>query len=221
MTPAVVLAAGTSSRYAGGNKLLADFQGLPLLVRTIALLLPAARPIVVVTGHDAARVRRCIRATFGQSGDIRLIHNSDYRDGMGGSLRLGVGALPPMAPRAFLCLADMPGVDARLLRRLKCAWRANLDIIRPVFQGRPGHPVLISRRLFPAFEALTGDQGARTIIAAVPEHRQQCVPWHAGCVLDTDTPAAMRVARLRFRHIHASFNRINGNTMRLRDGDDR
>lgn len=221
MTPAVVLAAGTSSRYAGGNKLLADFHGLPLLVRSIALLCPAARPIVVVTGHDAARVRRCIRAAFSHAPAIRLVHNSGYRDGMGSSLRLGVGALPAMAPRTFLCLGDMPGVDARLLRRLKCAWQSNLDIIRPVFQSRPGHPVLISRRLLPAFESLTGDQGARTIVDAVPEQRQKCVPWHAGCIIDTDTPAAMRRARLRFGHIQASFDHINGNTMRLRDGDDR
>lgn len=209
MTPAVVLAAGTSSRYAGGNKLLADVHGLPLVVRVVAGLRPAARPIVLVTGYQAHRVRRCLRLAFGRTAELRLIHNRHYRDGMAGSLKLGLGGLPSGTSKAFLCLGDMPGVDARLLRRLERVWRPELDFVRPVCRRRPGHPVLVSARLFAAFETLSGDRGARAVLAAVPARRQRRVPWHAGCIIDADTPAALRRAGLRLGRVGARFATIN------------
>ena len=55
---AVVLAAGLSRRMGGANKLLAEFDGEPLVARAVdAVLASRARPVVVVTGHEAARVR--------------------------------------------------------------------------------------------------------------------------------------------------------------------
>lgn len=209
MTPAIVLAAGLSSRYAGGNKLLADFNGWPLLVHVVARLRPAARPIIVVTGHKANRVRACLRRTFGPTARIRVVHNRRYRGGMASSLQTGIRALPAGASKAFLCLGDMPGVDARLLRRLNQSWQQDVDVVRPVCHGKPGHPVLISRRLFGAFETLSGDRGAQSILATLPAARQKRVPWHAGCIIDTDTPAALRRARLRLARIRASFDDIN------------
>lgn len=205
MTPAVVLAAGTSSRYAGGNKLLAEFDGQPLIVRVVARLQPAAHPIVIVTGHQASRVRRCLQQGFGNSGTFRFVHNRDYRAGMAGSLRLGVRALPSAATKAFVCLGDMPGVDARLLRRLCSAWAADVDVVRPVCRRRPGHPVLVSARLSAGFDTLSGDQGAKSILADIPEQRQRHVPWHAGCILDADTPASLRRAELQCRRIASSL----------------
>ncbi|HLQ85648.1 MAG TPA: nucleotidyltransferase family protein [Salinisphaeraceae bacterium] len=201
LLPVIVLAAGTSSRYGCSNKLLADFDGLPLLARVISMLQPAARPLIVVTGHQAQRVRRSMRQALGHVPHLRWVHNPHYRQGMASSLRLGINALPAEASKVCICLGDMPGVDARLLRRLQALWHPELDVVRPSCRSRPGHPVLLSARLFPALQALAGDGGAKSVVARVPAARRRQVPWHVGCILDTDTPAALRHARLQCRRI--------------------
>lgn len=198
-TPAVVLAAGLSSRYPVGNKLLAGFGGQSLMAHVIEQIMPAADPVIVVTGHQAGRLRQVLRQAFDHADKLHFVHNPSYRDGMAGSLRLGIAALPASAPKAFLCLSDMPGIDARLLQRLSRAWQPELDFVRPVCRKRPGHPVLVSRRLFTAFESLTGDAGAKPVLAQVPCERQRRIPWHEGCILDTDTPAALRRAQRHYR----------------------
>lgn len=203
MIPAIVLAAGTSSRYGGGNKLLADFDGQPLLVRSVARLQPARRPIIIVTGHQAGRVRHCLRPAFAHAANLRFVHNRQYREGMASSLRRGISALPVATAKAFLCLGDMPGIDTRLLHRLALAWQPNVDVARPVCRGKPGHPVLIHSRLFAAFETLSGDRGAKAILANVPAARQKRLPWHAGCLVDTDTPRMLRRTKLQLGHINS------------------
>lgn len=196
-TAAVVLAAGRSSRYPGRNKLLQPVEGLPMVVRVVAVLRAAACPVVVVTGHQATRVRAALRQAFIAAPAIRHVHNQRYAQGMASSLQVGIRALPNGVTKAFLCLGDMPGVDAHLLRRLQQTWRPGLDVVRPVCRRRPGHPVLVSARLFPAFASLSGDCGAKPVLATVPPERCQRVAWHAGCIMDTDTPAALRNVQLR------------------------
>lgn len=213
MIPAIVLAAGTSSRYGSRNKLLTRFNDRPLLVHSVGQLRPAARPIIVVTGHQAGRIRHCLRQAFGPSAHIRCAHNAAYRDGMAGSLRRGIAALPAATTKVFLCLGDMPGVDAPLLRRLALAWQPQLDVVRPMWRGRPGHPVLIHARLFAALARLSGDRGAKAVLAGVPAARQKRVPWHAGCLIDTDTPNRLRRAELQTAHINSrlgSLDTVNG-----------
>lgn len=205
MTPVIVLAAGLSSRYHGGHKLLARFGGQPLIAHVVAQLRPATRPVIVVTGYRAARVRSCLQQRFGGAAKLRFVHNRGYRNGMAGSLRQGVRGLPNGVSKAFLCLGDMPGVDARLLQRLEAAWRPGLDYVRPVCRRRPGHPVLVSVRLFAAFASLAGDQGAKAVLARVPTQRGKQLPWHDGCIIDTDTPALLRRAELRLGAIKANF----------------
>lgn len=207
MTPAIVLAAGTSSRYPGRNKLLVPIDGLPVIVRVVAALRAAACPVVVVTGHQAMRVRVIVRTVFGHAAAIRFAHNRRYAEGMAGSLRVGIRALPNGATKAFLCLGDMPGIDGHLLHCLLRAWRPGLDVVRPVCRRRPGHPALVSARLFPAFKTLSGDRGAKAVLATVPVERRKHVPWHAGCLMDTDTPAALRYVQLQLARNRGSLCR--------------
>lgn len=194
MTPAIVLAAGTSSRYGNDNKLLARLHGRALITHVVARLQPARRPVIVVTGHQAGRLRLALRQQLGHPPRLRLVHNPHFRDGMAASLRLGIGALPARARGVFICLGDMPCIDARLLQRLERARHTGVDVVRPVCRGRPGHPVLVHRRLLPAFQGLSGDRGARAILAAVPAERRRRLPWHDGCLVDADTPTALRRA---------------------------
>src|SRR5262249_28167518 len=111
---AVVLAAGRSSRMGGPNKLLAEIGGRPL-VRIVAetVLASRAHPVVVVTGHERERVEVALARL-----PVTFVHNPNYAEGLGTSLKAGVAALPAEVDGAVICLGDMPQVDAALIDQL-------------------------------------------------------------------------------------------------------
>ncbi|MDH3230607.1 MAG: NTP transferase domain-containing protein, partial [Alphaproteobacteria bacterium] len=87
---AVVLAAGQSRRMGAVNKLLADIDGKPMVARVAdAVLASQARPVVVVVGHEASKVRAALAGR-----DVRLVDNPEFANGISTSLKHGLRALP-------------------------------------------------------------------------------------------------------------------------------
>ena len=167
---AVVLAAGTGSRF-GGGKLLAPWgEGVLLDAAVAAAFAAPVRMVTVVTGADADRVAAAAR-TFaeraGQAGRLGVVHAPDYAEGMGASLRAGAAALPSGAGGVFVFLGDMPRVPHGLAADLAAAVRAGAAAAAPVFAGRRGNPVLLGADLIPQLLALSGDSGARSILQAL------------------------------------------------------
>jgi molybdenum cofactor cytidylyltransferase len=104
---AVVLAAGRSSRFGDAHKLLADWQGKPLIAHAIDAVSAAGLPApIVVLGHAADAVRA---ALTGRS--VQFVEAADWADGMGRSLAAGIAAVPADWDAALVCLADMPAVE--------------------------------------------------------------------------------------------------------------
>lgn len=168
---AVVLAAGRSRRMGGVNKLLADVGGEPMVVGTLRHVLASrARPVVVVTGFEAERITGALDAA-GLTADVTLAHNSDYVAGLSTSLRRGLAALPADTDGTLICLADMPNVGPEILDRLIAAFDSSSPrtITIPTWKARRGNPVLLARFLFRDIQSLTGDTGARALMAARPE----------------------------------------------------
>ena len=191
---AIVLAAGHGSRMgAPTSKLLADVGGVPLVRHAVAAACASpARPVVVVTGHDAERVRAALLDL-----DVTFVHNPDHATGMASSLRAGVAAVPAAAG-ALICLGDMPRVTPAHLARLIDAFDDAGDdgaIIVPTCDRKRGNPVLLGRRHFAAIEQLEGDVGARALI----ERNAAAVHWLAiddpAILLDIDTPADLGSVR--------------------------
>ena len=185
---AVLLAAGRSSRMGGPNKLLADFDGKPLVRRTAERILASGVDgLIVVTGHQAARIREALAAL-----DVSFAHNPDFADGLSGSLRSGIHALPVQTAGAMIVLGDMPGVTEADYRALAKAFAnsGGKAIARAMHQGKRGNPVILPRTLFPAVDRLQGDVGARHLVeggsAPVID-----VEIGEGAELDVDTPDAM------------------------------
>jgi molybdenum cofactor cytidylyltransferase len=192
---ALVLAAGRASRYraAGGlepTKLVADYLGEPLVRWAVrAALASRARPVVVVTGHARAEVEAALAGL-----DVRFAHNPDYAEGLATSLRAGVAALPEAAG-VLVLLADMPEATADVADALIVAFEAAPDALAAValYGGRRGNPVLLGRRLFPEVARLTGDEGARGLLAALPPERIATVEVaEAGVTRDVDRPEDLR-----------------------------
>jgi molybdenum cofactor cytidylyltransferase len=181
---AVVLAAGRSTRAGRTNKLTAPIGGTPMVARVVdAVLGSPARPVIVVTGHEAPALRAVLEGR-----DVVFVHNPDFADGMATSIRAGVAALPEAAAGVLICLGDMPALTGADIARLVAAFQGG-DICVPVAGARRGNPVLFARRFFPDLCALSGDAGARGLIAAHPDHVREVTVEGAGTLTDLDTEA--------------------------------
>jgi molybdenum cofactor cytidylyltransferase len=186
---AIVLAAGRSTRMGGPNKLLAEVHGTPLVRLAVEqALASAARPVIVVTGHQRERVE----AALAGSGVV-FVHNPDYAEGISTSVKAGIAAVPPQADGAIVCLGDMPQVDAKLIDRLIAAFDPEKGalVVVPVMDGKRGNPVVWSRRFFSELGELGGDVGARHLIATYPEAVAEVPVAGRGALFDVDTPDAL------------------------------
>ncbi|MBZ9683704.1 MULTISPECIES: NTP transferase domain-containing protein [unclassified Mesorhizobium] len=160
----VLLAAGRSSRMGGPNKLMALFDGQPLVRRTAERALASkASGTIVVTGHQRERVRAALSGL-----DVTFADNPDFADGLSTSLKAGTAYLPEDAAGAMIVLGDMPGVASDDLDRLIDAFRraGGNSVVRATHQGKRGNPVLLPRSLFAAIAHLEGDTGARHLVEA-------------------------------------------------------
>jgi molybdenum cofactor cytidylyltransferase len=188
---AVVLAAGLSSRM-GSNKLLAEWRGKPLLRWTVeAALASEAKPVIVVTGHESANVEAALEGL-----GVKIVHNLHYAAGLSASLKCGIRAVPANSDGAIVMLGDMPEISASLLDRMIAAFSPadGRAICVAVHEHARGNPVLWARRFFPEIESLSGDVGAKTLIAA---HEDVVCELEAGKTVlrDIDTPDALAALR--------------------------
>ncbi|PST21747.1 4-diphosphocytidyl-2C-methyl-D-erythritol kinase [Mesorhizobium plurifarium] len=189
----VVLAAGQASRMGpeGRHKLLAEFEGVPLVRRSVETAIAAAPGrVTVVTGHREAEIRAALaglQATF--------VSNPDYASGMASSLVAGLSALDAGAGGMLVMLADMPGITSEHLEKLIAAFEAESGraVIRAAASGQRGNPVILPKETFHAVRQLVGDVGARHIV-------ERCglpvidVELGAAARLDLDTPEAIVAA---------------------------
>ena len=188
---AVVLAAGSGSRF-GGGKLLAPWGDGVLLDGALACAFAApARGVSVVTGADAGRVAAAARAyaaRAGQAARLRIVEVRDHAQGMGASLRAGIAALPADTAAVFVFLGDMPRVPVAVLGPMAAALRAGAPAAAPAFAGRRGNPVLLGAALFPDLKALEGDQGARQVLQALGDSLATIEAPDDGVLFDVDEP---------------------------------
>ena len=145
MLPAVVLAAGASSRY-GGVK---QRELLPAVLD--ALRRAGVEEIVVVAGAHTV-----------EAPGARVVHAVDWELGPGASLRAGLAALPDEASHALVVLADGPGLDPRAVERL-AGHRHDAPVVAAAYGGRRGHPVVLARELW----ASVPDEGGRALDATL------------------------------------------------------
>ena len=185
---AVLLAAGRSSRMGGSNKLLALFDGEPLVRRTAARVLAAKTAgTVLVTGYQRELVEEALQGL-----DLVLVHNPDFAEGLSTSLKAGIAAVPVSADGVLVVLGDMPGVTSDDIDRLIGVFRASggASIVRAAYDGKRGNPVILPRSLFAAVADLHGDTGARHLVEAGDVDVID-VDIGPGAAVDVDTPEAL------------------------------
>lgn len=190
----VVLAAGRASRMGEGgrHKLLAEFDGEPLVRRTVRQAVEATLgPVTVVTGHRNTEVAEAV-AGLG----AKVEENADFASGMASSLKVGLAAVEAQGlPGMMVLLADMPNVSSADLAVLAEAYRkaGGKAVVRAVSEGQRGNPVILPAATFEALKALEGDIGARPVIesAGLAVIDVEIGP---AARLDVDTPEAILAA---------------------------
>jgi molybdenum cofactor cytidylyltransferase len=199
---AIVLAAGRSTRMGGPNKLLAEIGGRPLVrIVTEQALASHAAPVLVVTGHERAKVEAALTGL-----SLRFVHNPDYAAGLSTSLKAGLAALPPEPDGAIVCLGDMPQVTAGLIDRMVEAFdpERGAMVVVPTIEGKRGNPVVWSRRFFPDLMSLEGDVGARHLIATYADVVAEVPVEDSAALTDVDTPDALLAVKAELERMMAA-----------------
>ena len=191
--PVAILAAGASRRL-GAAKQLVRFGGRSLLAHAVATARAAGcGPVLVVLGAGADQLRGEVG-----SGEGSVIANPAWAEGMAASVRVAVGAVAaeiPDAPAILFAVCDQPLMSAELLREVVAAHRAGHDLVAAEYGGRLGVPALFTREYFGELLGLSGDEGARRVLARHAA-RVRAISFPGG-VVDVDTPAdAAALARL-------------------------
>ncbi len=184
---ALVLAAGAARRY-GAAKQLAELDGRPLLEHALEAV--AAAPVdrrVVVLGAGAEAVLACARLHGAEP-----VICADWKEGQAASLRAGLQALEGVEA-VVVVLGDQPRTSARAVARVLAARERGVAAVRATYRGRPSHPVVLERELFPRVAALEGDVGARAVLASVALRDVACDGL--GDPQDVDTPDQLEVLR--------------------------
>jgi CTP:molybdopterin cytidylyltransferase MocA len=201
----IVLAAGAGSRM-GTPKALLSSNGVPWLVTATALLEDGGcRPVLVVLGAEAERARALLPGSDVQhvaggvpATELRpgsegtwVVVAERWAEGLAHSLRAGLAAATGTA--VVVTVVDMPGLPAGVLHRLLEQPVTAQTLRQAVFEGAPGHPVVIGRAHWAALSAeLDGDTGARRYLAAHGVVEVECGDLFDG--RDIDTPGELAAA---------------------------
>src|SRR5947209_7126768 len=162
--PAIVLAAGKSTRMGRPKAMLPLADGDTFLTRVVRTLLDASVDDVVVVVGDRARV---IVENFAESGlRVRFVENPAYEDGQLTSLVAGLSVVDrPGVAAALVTLVDVPLISAATVRAVVERYRlTHASIVRPTSGARHGHPLLIDRSLFEALRRADPKAGAKPIV---------------------------------------------------------
>jgi molybdenum cofactor cytidylyltransferase len=190
---AVLLAAGRSTRMGAVNKMLAKIGGKPLVrIAAEQVLASQASPLIVVTGHEREKVERALDGL-----PVRFVHNPEYAEGLGTSLRAGIAAVPEGADGAIVCLGDMPQVDSGLIDKLIAAFDPDSGalVVVPSINGRRGNPVVWARRFFNDLMSIRGDFGARYLIGTYTEAVIEVPVAGDAALTDVDTPESLSAVK--------------------------
>ena len=191
MLPAVVLAAGESSRMGSPKALLRAPDGRSFVASIVAALAGAGvTDLVVVTGTHHDQIAAALTED-GLPAQVRVVRNPDPSRGQLSSLLVGMDAIVDMRTEALLVtLVDVPMIDAQTIGAVVAAWRrTRAPIVRPAKGDRHGHPVLFDRALFDELRSAPLDGGAKTVVRRYEGQIVNVPVDGEGSLIDVDTPA--------------------------------
>ena len=185
----VIMASGLGKRF-GGNKLMADFLGKPMIQRALDATDGLFCCRVVVTRHES--VADLCRS---QNVDV-VLHDLPYRSD---TVRLGLDALGEMEACMFLP-GDQPLLRRETVEQLLSHWEANpQSIVRPAYEDIPGSPVVFPERIFEQLRSLPEGKGGGWIMRQHPESVESVPINNPYELMDADTPQTLELLRQQIK----------------------
>ncbi len=185
--PIVLLAAGQSRRMRGGDKLLEEVGGRPLLRRQAEIACAVTSgPVLVALPPPPHPRYQCLDALA-----VNRVPVPDAAEGMNASLRTAFAALPSDAPAAMMLLADLPELTEDDMNSIIQAHDKNKNYLvwrGATTDGKPGHPIVFAAALFPAIAALQGDGGGREVVEQAGDRVKLVTLPRQHARRDLDTP---------------------------------
>jgi len=192
MIPAIVLAAGKSSRMGRTKALLpAGPSGETFLDRVIRVLREGgADALVVVIGGDAAAVRASLPR---DDVSLSVVENPHFEDGQLSSLQVGLAAVEQrydVIEAVMVTLVDLPLISAATVRAVFDAFleHPQAPLVRPRRAGRYGHPVVFNRSIFAELRRADPFKGAKPVVHAHAAEEVHVDVDDPGAFADIDTP---------------------------------
>jgi molybdenum cofactor cytidylyltransferase len=201
MIPAIVLAAGKSSRMGRTKALLpVGSSNETFLTRVIRVLREGGIDrIVVVIGGDAAAVRASLprdvphAESRGDVASLAAVENPHYEDGQLSSLLVGLAAVEQRyddVEAVMVTLVDLPLISSQTVRAVLETFRAKpgAPLVRPRRGNRHGHPVIFNRSIFAELRRADPSQGAKPVVHAHAAEEVNVDVDDDGAFIDIDTP---------------------------------
>ncbi|MEH7012409.1 nucleotidyltransferase family protein [Neobacillus niacini] len=157
---AIILAAGMSKRM-GQPKLLLSLKGKSLFRYPLEQAIRNhLNPICLIGGQHM----QAFKMEAADLLNVDFIDNPNYEQGMSWSLKLGIEKVKERSDATFIFLADQPFVPDMVIQSMIEQFHKGSRIVRPLYQGEFGHPILIDKSLYHEFLTIEGDQGGKEII---------------------------------------------------------
>jgi len=184
MLAAVILSGGASTRM-GSPKALLPYQGRPFLEH-----------LLEVTHHPKITVRRVVLGAHAepiakaiQLYPDEIVINQEWQQGQLSSLQAALRSLPAGTDGMLLCLIDHPLISKGLVDALiEQFYATKAPVVLPVFQGRRGHPVIFSAKVYEELERAPAEVGARGVVWAHTKEVSEYATAEEGCVLNLNDP---------------------------------
>lgn len=180
-TAALIVAAGMSSRM-GSFKPMLNIGSISVAQRVIANFRQAGiNKIVMITGFNATMLERHLAGN-----NIIFLRNENYeRTQMFDSVKIGLNYLSDKCERLLFTPVDVPLFTSQTVKKLLSS---GAKLACPVCNGLTGHPLLISKELFPTILADSGDGGLKGAVDRCGAELVQIAVDDPGTVRDADTP---------------------------------
>jgi molybdenum cofactor cytidylyltransferase len=189
--PAVILAAGDSTRMGSPKALLRTPERRPFVAAIVrALAAAGVRDMAIVTGRDHDRIVEAVR---GDDPPVvpAFARNPDPSRGQLSSLWVGMDAVVgPATGGLIVTLVDVPLLDPRIIAQVIDVWRrTRAPIVRPALGDRHGHPVVFDRAVFDELRQAPLAEGAKAVVRAHADAVVNVPVDDDGCLVDVDTPS--------------------------------
>ncbi|MEA9357656.1 nucleotidyltransferase family protein [Bacteriovorax sp. PP10] len=195
----LLLCAGKSSRMSPDHKLLLKIDNEHSILQRTAMEITRSQfyEIIAVTGFEEELVKAELKGLA-----LEIYHNKNYENGLHSSIKEGLKHLGPQADYFTICLADQPMLSHKDYNLLIDTVNANPDftLFRPVFNGRPGNPVVISKKYIPEILAHEDvDQGCFYLFEKYPEATIEVPMKNHSTLIDIDTPELFEEVRFHLK----------------------